>query len=179
MGGFKAERINVGFFEPIAEHFWEGFLVRDFDDGDAAWLQDAVELIHDFLHVAKMVRSANHHESVERVVSEGKGVDIAGLSLDFVAVEVFGLGELGFGIVKESSDFCAVQILVGEATIAASNIHKSVHLLWKETADSKAVSHVLVFAIGVFPENLLIIVAIIISNNFFAGSLVASFGGLG
>lgn len=177
MGRFKAEWVDVGFFEPVAEHFWEGFLVRDFDDGDAAGLQDAVEFVHDFLHVAEMVGSADHHEGVERIIGEGKIVNVAGLGLDFVTVEVFGLGELGFGIVEEGGGFCAVQVFVGEATIAASDIDKSIHSLRKETADGEAVGHVFVFAVGIFPENLFIIIAIIISNNFFVGSFAGGLRG--
>lgn len=177
VGGFKAERIDVGFFEPIAEHFWEGFLVRNFDNSDAARFENAIELVHDFLHVAEMVGGANHHESVERIVGEGKIVNVAGLGLDFVAVEVVSLGELSFGIVEEGGDFCAVQIFVGEATVAASNVDKSIHLFWEETANSETVSHVFVFAVGVFPEDFLIIIAVIVGDDFFAGSFVGTFRG--
>lgn len=177
VGGLETKWVDVGFFEPIAEHFWEGFLVRDFDDGDAAGFQDAAELVHNFLHVAEMVSGTNHHEGVERIISEGKIVNVAGLGLDFVAVEVFGLGKLSFGIVEEGGGFCAVQVFVGEATIAASYIDKSIHSLRKETADGEAVSHVFVFAVGIFPENLFIIIAIIISNNFFIGSFAGGLRG--
>lgn len=108
MGRFEAERIDVGLFEPVAEHLREGFLVGDLNDSDAAGFQDAIELVHDFLHVAEMVGGADHHEGVEGIVGEGQGINIAGLSMNLVAVEVVGLGELGFGIVEESSDFRTV-----------------------------------------------------------------------
>ncbi len=167
MGGFEAERIDVGFFEPVAEHFWESFLISDFNDGDAAGFQDAVKFIRDFLHVVEVVGGANHHESVERVVGEGKGINIAGLSVDFVAVEVVGLGELGLGIVEESSNLRTVEIFVGETTVTASDIDKSIHLLREKAANREAVGHVFVFAVGVFPENLFVIIAVVIGDNFF------------
>jgi len=167
MGGFEAERIDIGFLEPVAEHFWESFLISDFNDGDAAGFQDAVKFIRDFLHVVKVVGGANHHESIEGIVGEGKGINIARLGVDFVAVEVVGLGELGLGVVKEGGNLRAVEILVGEATVAAGDIDKSIHLLRKKAANREAVGHVFIFAVGVFPENLFVIVAVVISDNFF------------
>lgn len=167
MGGLEAERIDVGFFEPVAEHFWESFLISDFNDGDTTGLQDAVKFIRDFLHVVEVVGGADHHESIERVVGKGKGINISGLGVDFVAVEVVGLGELGLGVVEESGNLRAVEILVGEATVAAGNIDKSIHLVREKAANREAVGHVFVFAVGVFPENLFVIVAVVISDNFF------------
>ena len=167
MGRFKTERVDVGFFEPVAEHFWEGFLIGDFNDGDTTGLQDAVKFIRDFLHVVEVVGGANHHESIERVVGKGKGINISGLGVDFVAVEVVGLGELGLGVVEESGNLRAVEVFVGEATVAAGNIDKSIHLLREKAANREAVGHVFVFAVGVFPENLFVIVAVVISDNFF------------
>ena len=35
VGGFETEGVDVGFFEPIAEHFREGFLVSYFDNGNS------------------------------------------------------------------------------------------------------------------------------------------------
>ena len=168
-GGFEREGINVGFFGPVAEHFGQSALVGDLNHCHAAGAKDAIELIGNFLHIGEVMGGAHHHQSIKAVILEGQRIDVAGLGLEAVAVDFAGLGELGFGVVKEGGRGGAREVFVGETTITTSNIYKSVHVSGEELANSKTVSQVLVFAVGVFPEDFFIIVAVIVGDDFGRG----------
>ena len=60
-----------------------------------------------------MVGDANHHETVELGVFKGEFVDVAGTGLDFVAVDVLGLGEFGFAVVKNDDFAGTLEVFVG------------------------------------------------------------------
>ena len=164
-GGLEVERVDVGFFEPVAEHFGEGAFVGNLNHGDAAWAEDAEKLVGDFLHVGEVVGGADHHEGVEAVVFEGERVDVAGLGFEARAVKFPGLGEFGFGVVKESGGGGAGEVFVGEAPITAGNVYESLHMLGQELADSEAVGQVFVFAVGVLPEDFFVVVAVVVGDN--------------
>ena len=165
-GGLEVERVDVGFFEPVAEHFGEGAFVGNLNHGDAAWAEDAEKLVGDFLHVGEVVGGADHHEGVEAAVFEGERVDVAGLGFEARAVKFPGLGEFGFGVVEESGGVGAGEVLVGKASIAAGDVDERAHVLGEELADGDAIGEVLVFAVGVFPEDFFVIVAVVVGDDF-------------
>ena len=164
-GGLEVERVDVGFFEPVAEHFGEGAFVGNLNHGDAAWAEDAEKLVGDFLHVGEVVGGADHHEGVEAVVFEGEGVDVAGLGFEARTVKLPGLGEFGFGVVEEGGGVGAGEVLVGEASVAAGDVDEGAHVLGEELADGDAVGEVLVFAVGVFPEDFFVIIAVVVGDD--------------
>ena len=164
-GGLEVERVDVGFFEPVAEHFGEGAFVGNLNHGDAAWAEDAEKLVGDFLHVGKVVGGADHHEGVEAAVLEGERVDVAGLGFEARTVKFPGLGEFGFGVVEEGGGVGAGEVLVGEASIAAGDVDEGAHVLGEEFADGDAVGEVLVFAVGVFPEDFFVIIAVVVGDD--------------
>lgn len=164
-GGLEVERVDVGFFEPVAEHFGEGAFVGNLNHGDAAWAEDAEKLVGDFLHVGEVVGGADHHEGVEAAVLEGERVDVAGLGFEARTVKFPGLGEFGFGVVEEGGGVGAGEVLVGEASVAAGDVDEGAHVLGEELADGDAVGEVLVFAVGVFPEDFFVIIAVVVGDD--------------
>lgn len=176
-GGFEREGINIGFLGPVTEHLGQSALVGDLNYRYATGAKDAIELIGNFLHIGEVMGGAHHHQSIKTVVLEGQRIDVAGLGLEAVAVDFAGLGELGFGVVKEGGGGGAREVFVGEAPVAAGNIHEGLHMLGQELADGEAVSQVLVFAVGVFPEDFFVIVAVVVGDDF--GGCGGRRGGLG
>ena len=168
-GRFFGEGVDVGFFEPVAEHFGEGFFAGDFDDGDAAGLHNAVEFFDDFGHVFKVVGGANHEEAVERFVFEGEVVDVALFGQDFVAVFFLGVGEFGFGVVEDGGVGGAGEVFVGEAAIATGDVDEVIHGFGEEFADGEAVGEVFVVAFAVFPEEFFVIVAVVVGDDGVVG----------
>lgn len=168
-GGFQREGINIGFLSPVAEHLGQSALVGDLNHCHASGAKDAIELIGNFLHIGEVMGGAHHHQSIKAVILEGQRIDVAGLGLEAVAVDFAGLGELGFGVVKEGGGGGAREVFVGEAPVAAGNVHEGFHMLGQEFADSEAVSQVLVFAVGVFPEDFFVIIAVIVGDDFGGG----------
>lgn len=164
-GGLEVERVDVGFFEPVAEHFGEGAFVGNLNHGDAAWAEDAEKLVGDFLHVGEVVGGADHHEGVEAAVLEGERVDVAGLGFEARTVKFPGLGEFGFGVVEEGGGVSAGEVLVGEASVAAGDVDEGAHVLGEKLADGDAVGEVLVFAVGVFPEDFFVIIAVVVGDD--------------
>ncbi len=112
-----------------------------------------------------MVGGANHHQSVESIVFERQIVNVASLSFDFVAVELFGLGEFGLGIIENGGGFGAGKVFVGEAAVATGNIDKFIHIFGQKSTDGEAVGGVFVFAVSIFPEDFFIIVAVVIGDD--------------
>lgn len=129
MGDIATERIDVGFLEPVAEHFGESALVGDLDDSGAAGFKNAIKLVGDGLHVFEMVSGADHHERIDGVIGKRWVVNVAGFGMDFVAIEFLGLGEFGFRIVKNGGGFGAGKIFVGEAAVTAGDVNEFVHML--------------------------------------------------
>lgn len=179
-GGFEREGIDVGFFGPVAEHFGQSALVSDLNHRYTTGAKDAIELIGNFLHIGEVMGGAHHHQGIKTVILERQRIDVAGLGLEAVAVDFVGLGELGFGVVKEGGGGGARQVFVGETPVAASNVHEGLHMLGQELADGEAVSQVLVFAVGVFPEDFFVIVAVVVGDDFGGrGGRRGGAGGLG
>lgn len=176
-GGFQREGVDVGFFGPVTEHFGQSALVSDLNHRYTTGAKDAIELIGNFLHIGEVMGGAHHHQSIKGVILEGQRIDVAGLGLEAVTVDFAGLGELGFGVVKEGGGGGAREVFVGEAPVAAGNIHEGFHMLGQELADGEAVSQVLVFAVGVFPEDFFVIVAVVVGDDF--GGCGGRRGGLG
>ena len=132
----------------------------------AAGAEDPEKLVGNFLHIGEVMGGAHHHQGVKAIVLERQRIDVAGLGLEAVAIDFAGLGEFGFGVVKESGGGGAGEVFVGEAPITAGNIHEGFHMLGQELADSEAVGQILVFAVGVFPEDFFVIVAVVVGDDF-------------
>lgn len=164
-GGFQREGVDVGLFGPVAEHFGQGALVGDLNHCHAARTEDPEKLVGNFLHIGEVVGGAHHHQGVKAIVLERQRIDVTGLGLEAVAIDFAGLGEFGFGVVKESGGGGAGEVFVGEAPITAGNVYESLHMLGQELADSEAVGQVFVFAVGVLPEDFFVVVAVVVGDN--------------
>ncbi len=70
IGDFVVERIDFRTASNVAGHFGKGALVGDFDDGDAARLENTIEFGHGLIHMFKVMGDANHHEAIELVILE-------------------------------------------------------------------------------------------------------------
>ena len=93
-------------------------------------------------------------------------IDVTLNSTNAVTKFFLGLVEFSLGIIKKSSNFCAVKIFFSEATVTSSNINEGIHFGWEKPADGKTVRHVFIFSICIFPEDFFIIIAVIIGNDF-------------
>ncbi len=103
MSDITTEGVNVGFFEPVAEHFGEGAFVGNFNNSNAARFQNSIKLVRDGLHIFEVVSGTDHHQSIKAVLLEGEVVNIASFGVNFVTIKLLGLGELGLRIVKKRS----------------------------------------------------------------------------